>query len=304
MDTSLPSHHGVDDVVNGNCADNTMRLLIERASCRNFTDEVVTDELLNTVLEAGRRAATGGNLQPWSIIVVRNAETRNTLAEMCGQKFMASAPVHLLFCIDWRRLSRWATLGHAPFTACSSFRHFWISFQDTIIAAQSICTAIDAAGLGSVYIGTILEFIPELRAMFDLPEGVFPVVLLCLGHPKSSPKPRRKLELSIITHRERYRDIPDEELLQAFQEKYNDMKVPLGDDRLDTYRQVCEKVSGAAAAEAMVAIVKEQGYFNPVQRYFGLHYRADEMPEGNDVFMKVVREAGFSWFDPWKPGME
>jgi nitroreductase len=304
MDPQMPSHHGIEDVAIDERSNETLRLLIDRASCRNFTDADVPDDLLNEILEAGRRAATGGNLQPFSIIVIRAPETRGILAEKCGQKFMESAPVHLLFCIDWRRLARWAKLCKAPFTATAAFRHFWISFQDTIIAAQNICTAIDAHGLGSVYIGTVLEFIPELRTMCDLPEGVFPVVLLCLGYPKSRPNPRRKLALGVITHRERYRDLPDEDLLLAFEDKYPDMRIPLSEERLDTFRQVCEKVTDPTTAAVMMASVLDQGYFNPVQRYFGLHYSADFMPDGNDGFLKRIRDAGFSWFDPWIPAQD
>ena len=54
----------------------------------------------------------------------------------------------------------------APFTATDSFRMFWISFQDTVICAQNIVTAADSEGLGSVYVGLVLECFIELREMF------------------------------------------------------------------------------------------------------------------------------------------
>ena len=50
--------------------------------------------------------------------------------------------------------------------------------------------------------------------------------------------------------------------------------------------------------------VKEQGFFNPVQRYFGLHYRANAMPLHNQQFIDQMKDLGFHWFEeyisPWK----
>ena len=207
----------------------------------------------------------------------------------------------LLFCIDWHRLERWANLEVAPFTATSSFQHFWISFQDTVICAQNICTAADALGLGSVYIGTILLFLPELRDMFELPQGVFPVVLLCLGYPKARPRPRKKLDVDVIVHSERYRHLTDRELVDAFEAKYPDHKVPITEERLETMAQVCREVHGEEFARRCVEKVKETGYITPVQRYFGLHYRANLMSQGNDTYLELMAEFGLNWFKPFQP---
>ena len=102
----------------------TLKLLIERASCRNFLAKKIPGKIMALVFEAGIHAATGGNLQPYSIIKIENIQTREKITGFCGQKFMKIAPVHLLFCIDWHRLQRWAELESAPFTATSAFRHF------------------------------------------------------------------------------------------------------------------------------------------------------------------------------------
>ena len=159
-DRDMPDHHGVASAEQAEPYPNdTIKLLLERASCRHFSDEPVAPDTLRWILEAGVHAASGGNLQPFSIIQIQDPDKRQALAQRCGQGFIGEAPVNLVFCIDLHRLERWARLDVAPFTANHSFRHFWISFQDTIICAQNICTAADAMGLGSVYIGTVLEFL-------------------------------------------------------------------------------------------------------------------------------------------------
>lgn len=297
----MPSHHGVGESPSRKYPNHTVKLLLERASCRNFAEKKVPTGVLNCILEAGIHAPTGGNLQPYSIVKIEEYKTRQKLAELCGgQPWIEKAPVSLLFCIDWRRLERWAKLEVAPFTATSSFRHFWISFQDTVICAQNICTAADSLGLGSVYIGTVIDCFRQLRDMFQLPKGVFPVVLLCLGYPKTKPEPRGKLDASVIVHGETYREIEDETLRSSFNKKYPRLKVEATEDRLEEIFEVCRKTDGEEFAKKCIERIEENGYINHVQRYFGLHYRADLMPKGNEDYLALMQEFGFNWFRPYQ----
>ena len=300
MSINTPSHHGSDDISPESHPNETIRLLLERSSCRSFFDKEIPEDILNTILKAGIHAATGGNLQPYSIIKIKDDDVKRKLTTLCGeQEFIYTAPVDLLFCIDWHRLERWAKLQNTPFTANNSFRHFWISFQDTIIAAQNICTAADAFGLGSVYVGTVLECFRELRDILKLPDGVFPVVLLSLGYPKVRPASKKKLDIDIIVHDEKYQDLPDSQLLEAFEKKYPDWKKEITEERLITYKEVCRDIYGAESAEKYIETIKKQGHFNAVQNYFGLHYMANLMIERNEEFLKIVEDFGFGWFNKY-----
>jgi FMN reductase [NAD(P)H] len=301
-DHSDLTHHGVDDPTKTTYPNEIIRLLIDRSSCRSFSDKKIPDDVLASILDAGIHAASGGNLQPFSIIKITDDTVKAELAHLNeNQLFIKTAPVNLLFCIDWRRIMRWAALEHAPCSAQNSFRHFWISFQDTIIAAQNICTAADALGLGSVYVGTVLECFRETRTLLKIPAGVFPVVLLSLGYPKFRPAPKKKLSRETIVHNEFYRDLPDAELLAAFESKYPDWKMETTSAKLDRIAKVCRAVHGSAFAEACIAAIQEQGYINAAQNYFGLHYCADEMPMRNDEFLAIIKEFGFGWFEKFKP---
>jgi len=279
----------------------TIKLLLERASCRAFSNKKIPKVVIEYILNVGVHSATGGNLQPYSIIKVAKQATKNKLAKMCGQDFIADAPVNFLFCIDWHRLERWAKLETAPFTATSSFRHFWISFQDTIITAQSICTACDAMGLGSVYIGTVMEFFPTLKRMFKLPKCVMPVVLLCVGYPKTRLVSRKKLGLDTVVHNEQYNELTDKKLLEVFNQKYTGMKIELNPERLKTIERVCRDVGGEKFAHKCLDRIKKQGYISWSQRYFGLHYIANMMPLQNEKFLRINEQFGFNWFKKYKP---
>ena len=298
----MPSHHGVGDKTGRSFPNETLRLLIERSTCRSFEDKKIPPDVLNLILESGIHAATGGNLQPYSILKIENQATKDKLTKLVGnQPFVSTAPVDLLFCIDYHRLERWAKLEKAPYAARSSFRHFWIGFQDTIITAQSICTAADALDLGSVYIGTVLECFRELRAMFELPDGVFPVVLLCLGYPKVRPEPRKKLDVPVMVHDEKYRDPTDDDLLAAFEQKYPGWKKDITDERLETIAQVCRDVHGDAFADGCLSNISEQGHIKAAQNYFGLHYVANGMAANNDEFMAIMEEFGCHCFKKFEP---
>jgi nitroreductase len=279
----------------------TIKLLFERSSCRDSLDKKIPADVLQFVLEAGTHAPTGGNLQPYSIIKIEDTAVKQKLAEMCGQSFIGKAPVLLIFCIDLHRIERWANLEVAPFTASSSFRHFWVSLQDVIICAQNICTAADSMGLGSVYIGTVIDMPVDIQAMFKLPKGVFPVVLLCMGYPTARPAPRKKLPIDVVVHSEHYHEIEEQELLAVYEKKYPDYKLEITEERLETILKVCRQVHGEEFAKKCAERIKTDGYINRAQHYFGLHYRADLMPEGNDDYLRLMEEFGFNWFKKYVP---
>lgn len=279
----------------------TMKLLFERSSCRNFLDKKIPQKVLNAVLEGGTHSATAGNLQPYSIIKIEDHENKRKLAEMCGQSFIEKAQVLLLFCLDLHRNERWAKLEVAPFTATSSFRHFWVSLQDTIICAQSICIAADSMQLGSVYIGTVIDMPTELQALFKLPKGVFPVVLVCLGYPRSRPRVASKLGPDVVVHSECYHELDDQQLLVAYDEKYKNIRLTVTQERLKTILDVCRAVHGEEYAEKCADRIRADGFVNRAQHYFGLHYRADLMPKGNDQYLRIMEEFGFNWFKEYSP---
>nr|MDA3833809.1 nitroreductase family protein [Spirochaetales bacterium] len=238
--------------------------------------------------------------QPYSVIKIEKTSAKEKLAKLCGQGYMAKAPLHLIFCIDFHRLKRWAALEKAPFSADSGFRNFWIAFQDAIICAQNMGTAADSLGLGSVYIGPIFDNIKTVRKMFRLPKGVIPVVSLVIGYPSVKPPIRKRLGKKIVVHNEIYRNIPDGELLNPFDEKYKNAKTEINAKNLKTITKACKSVHGDKFASKCLAEIKAKKYINRAQLYFGLHYRADKMLFSNPKFLKMLKEAGLGCFTQTK----
>lgn len=276
----------------------TLELLTKRGSCRVFRDGKVPRAVTEKLLEAGMRAPTGGNLQPYSVITIERPAAVKELARLCGQKFLEKAPLHFLFCVDLHRQKRWARLLKAPYSADRALRPFWIAFQDTVICAQSVCVAADALGLGSVYIGPVFDRMAAFRRLCRLPKGVVPVVSLAVGYPAARPPQRRRLPPEAVAHREVYRQMSDRELLAAYGAKYQGVQEETAPAKLKAFAAACAAVHGGAFARACAKDVEKRGSFNAPQRIFGLHYKADAMLRMTPKHLRMLKAAGLGWAGP------
>ncbi len=61
---------------------------------------------------------------------------------------------------------------------------------DALIAAQTAVIAAESLGVGSCYIGDILEKYEFHRELFNLPDYAMPIALICFGYPTSAQQAR------------------------------------------------------------------------------------------------------------------
>jgi nitroreductase len=131
----------------------------------------------------------------YSMIEVTDQALKDRLVVTCdNQPFIAKAPLLILFLADYQRMFDFymaSGLEEYAATRNISVRHpgegdFLLAVNDALIAAQSAVTAAQALGLGSCYIGDIMENYGTHREMFDLPDYTFPITLVCFGYPKNS----------------------------------------------------------------------------------------------------------------------
>jgi FMN reductase [NAD(P)H] len=305
----MPTHHGVEEPVTGSYPNETIELLHKRGSCRFFKDKKIPEKVLELVLEAAVRAPSGGNLEPYSIVKIEEPERRTRLKKICGnQRFIGEAPVNLVICLDQRRLMRWAKLDVAPFTYDNMLLGFLMAFQQTGIIGQTICIAADAMGLGSCYVGNSTFMAGEISELLELPKLVFPGTLISLGYPAKKPPNMKKHRLDTLLHNETYRDLPDDELLSRVREKWTApgaRRVELTEKRLERLYKTCLKVHGREFAERSVAFAQKLGYISPVQRYFGMHYKADWVYIfSNSKYLEVINKQGWNICRDYDPPKE
>jgi nitroreductase len=269
-------------------------LLMARRSVRHFDDRPIPDPILNELLDVANNAPSGGNIQPLSIIVVRDPGRRTRLAQMVGgQPWVRNAPLSLVFCLDFHRVKAWARSFDVDFRGERALCSFLIAYADVMCAAQNVVVLAQDRGLGSVYVGTILCAVGEARCEFGLPECVVPMMVLTIGYPRSIPAHIPKLDTEAIVHHERYRHEDDDEIARAFEKKYG--AIEDADYLKRAFVEVVEadkQQDESWVAEAREAMKKLEIRSN-AQFLFELRYPQDAMVALNREILDSLREAGF-----------
>jgi nitroreductase len=196
----------------------TIALMDARCSTRTYAPTPIRDEEKRTILHTAMRAPTAGNMMLYSIVEIEDQALKDRLAETCDhQPFIARAPWALLFVAD---LQKWVDL----FAAVSVDRLEgvrqdvtpglgWLILAccDALIAAQNAVVAAESLGIGSCYIGDILELGETHAELLDLPRYTFPVTMLCFGRPRNAPRVTERYEKHVV-HKNAYRRLSAVEL--------------------------------------------------------------------------------------------
>ncbi|MEG1480907.1 nitroreductase family protein [Clostridium sp.] len=211
----------------------TINLINNRMSLRKYSkDNVIKDEELNIILHAAMRAPTAGNMMLYSILIIKDKRTKKKLAKTCdNQPFIENSDTILLFLGD---LSRW----YDYYNECKVkefcneneiiFREpdegeLFLSMQDAIIAAQTASICAESLGIGSCYIGDIIENYEIHKEMFNLKKYVYPACMLCMGHYEEGKERilTDRFKKEYIVFNEKYRELSKDELKDMFKEKEN-----------------------------------------------------------------------------------
>lgn len=207
-----------------------IRQLHARKSMRVFEEKEIMPELKTAILEAACAAPTAGNQQLYTILDITDAELKAKLAESCDhQPFIATAKMVLIFCADCRKWREaFACAGAEPRKPGPG--DLMLAVTDAAIAAQNAVTAAESLGIGSCYIGDIMENCEIHREMLNLPEYVFPAVMIVFGYPTQQQMEREKparVALEHIVHENGYRCMDEAEYRRMFADRsaargYND----------------------------------------------------------------------------------
>lgn len=192
----------------------TIRALFERKSMRVFEERPIAPEIKEAILQAAFQAPTAGNQMMYTILDIIQPERKAKLAELCdNQPFIASAPLVLIFLADcqrWPDTYRAAGLSPRP----EGMGDILLAMADAAIAAQNTVVAAESFGIGSCYIGDILEHCETIRALLSLPEHVVPAAMLVYGYPTEQQKARKKpvrFDGQYIVFENAYRTLSPEE---------------------------------------------------------------------------------------------
>lgn len=163
-----------------------IKVILSRRSIRKYQNKNVPEEMVRQILTAGMAAPSTAGQAPWEFIVVTD-EKKNRISEYHQYAAMTKdAPLCIVVCANLSKIKR----DHLGWT------------QDCAAASQNMLLAAHALGLGAVWLGVypVEERIEGTVKLFNIPENVIPVSIICIGYP-AEVKPAKEEYKEDLVHK-------------------------------------------------------------------------------------------------------
>ena len=147
-----------------------MEYILSRTSVRQYTDQSISKEDIETILKAGFSAPSAHNLQPWEFIVVQNKETLEKMSQVSPYGHMlAQASMGMVICIN--KEEETIDIEHG--------------IMDASAATENMLIAANHLGIGSCWIGgyPLEDRVQAMKDLFQLPEHILPLWMISFGYP-------------------------------------------------------------------------------------------------------------------------
>jgi nitroreductase len=144
--------------------------LLSRRSVRKYTDQPVSEEMVELMMRAAMAAPTAGNQQPWRFSVISERRLLDEIPKFHEHaQMLYGAPMAIMVSCDME-----LAVKHP---------HLWQ--QDCSAAVQNVLLAAHAQGLGAVWIGVypVEARVEALARLMEVPSNVIPFALVSLGYP-------------------------------------------------------------------------------------------------------------------------
>jgi len=192
-----------------------MNVIQKRRSVRVYKTGKVSDEQLQTILEAARWAPSGANTQPWELVVTRERKKMKRIREIYDNEwrqrkredpvnykglkkdYVGDVSVIVLVCGDPRTKMVYLTTRQQA----DREKLFQASIAN---AVQQMMLVAASMNLGTVWVSVREEVEPELRELFNVPEPLRLLWVVPIGHASSWPKAKPRRKVSDFTHMEGY----------------------------------------------------------------------------------------------------
>ncbi len=241
-----------------------VRAALSHRSIREFTGDPVSDEDIALLREVAARTASSMGLQQASIVRVTDPEKKRQITEVAGQEYVARAPELWIYLVDIYRNTQIASEKGLETSAALGMDYFFQGFTDAALMAQNVNSAIEALGMGAVFIGNILNDPMRIVEILELPAGTFPVVGQLFGHPNQQPdrKPRMPMQFRFFENRYQRPDSYTAALQDYDREMNQYYDLRNANRRVDTFTdQVVKRLSGEnEMRQRMLDWIEENGF--------------------------------------------
>ena len=159
-----------------------------RRSVRDFTDDPVSKDNINIILDAGRWAPSGLNNQPWRYIVVQERDTIEQVAT----------------CTHYGNVVLGAPLLIAVFLDHDAGYNYVKDVQATGASIQNMLLACCGLELGAVWLGEILNRKEKVNSILDAPDSLELMAVIAVGHPVEKERTSTRKGIEDVTFNEKY----------------------------------------------------------------------------------------------------
>jgi len=242
--------------------------LLQHRSIREFTSQNIEQEKLDLILKSACNGSTMGNMQLFSIIVIRDKKRMEEMAPLhFNQPLATNAPLMLIFCADIHRFNKYCEYRQAETEAYSNLQSYQWAVTDSIIAAQNACVAAESLGLGFCWLGTITYNCDQFVEKLHLPQNVFPTACISFGYPAVHPELTDKLPVEAMIHQELYEEYDEARINALWKEKeaHPNTQRLLEENQLDNLAQIFTqrrytKTDNEHFCEVLVKTLKKQKF--------------------------------------------
>lgn len=163
-----------------------------RTSIRAFTGEKLSEEQINTLLDAAMAAPTAANIQPWRFVVITDDAVKDGLYQgEVHKKMVNGAGAVIVVCGESIRMVTPRDAG--PDAEPEARPNNWW-FEDCSAATENLLLAATALDLGAVWLSCYPneKSVERIKAYLGLPESVIPLAIVPVGYPAENPDPKQK----------------------------------------------------------------------------------------------------------------
>ena len=184
---------------------NTIETIKNHRSIREYLDKDISDEIIDEIVKAVQSMPNSINGQQTTVIVVKDKDKKEKLAEFVGnQEYVAKAPVFLVFVMDFYRTYLAGEKTGLGQVIHEDIEGVEVGAVDSGIALGTAIIAAESLGLGTVPIGGIRKNPEEVIELLSLPKYTFPMVGLAIGYPKDKSHQKPRIPFDSFRHKENY----------------------------------------------------------------------------------------------------
>jgi nitroreductase len=178
--------------------------MMRRKSIRKYTDQMPSDEVIETVVRAGMQAPFAS--QSCSLLLSKGKKDTEW-----------GAPLEFTVCVDSHKLER--IMAKRDWKMISNdLMILMFGMQDAVLMAENMVIAAESLGMGSCFIGSAMYLADKIAKEYDLPRRIFPLVGLVMGYPDEDPPVRPRYPLDYVLFEDKYPEFDGDTIASAMKD--------------------------------------------------------------------------------------